>query len=540
MKEKQIAFIGAVLIIILGFAVYANSLNGKFIWDDIFLVKNNLYIRHWSSTPKIFTKDWGRGAGIEFPFYRPLSIFTYLLNYSLGGLDVRWYHLTNIILHILASLALYRFITLLYDDRLLALLAGIFFVIHPVHTEAVAYISGRPDSLALLFLLLTFIFYIKYLRVENPLFSVLALLSYVLALLSKENSLILPALILLYHYTFRKKIKIGGFVPLLSIFCAYIILRLTVLRFAQESAFSLSAVFRRIPGFFAAITSYIRLLIFPFGLHMEYGDKIFSFGDIRVITGAIALVSLLIYAFKKRNENNLVFFSVFWFFIALLPVSNLYPLPFYMAEHYLYLPSIGFFLILSKGISSIYGTEKFRIFAIGAIICLTFFYSFLTIRQNNYWRRPIGFYKRTLEYTPDSARAYCNLGVAQRAIGRRKEAIESYKKALEIRPNYAKVYYSLGNVFCDIGRTEEAITFFKKALELSPGDADVYNNLGIVYSVTGRKEDAIASFEKAIELNPDLPNPYYNLGVIYSDIGKKEEAKGAYKKARELGLAAKD
>ncbi len=532
MTKKQTTFTAIILIIILGFAVYGNSLNGKFIWDDEYLVRDNVYIKNWSHIPKIFTKDIAAGAGRKYNFYRPLQMLTYTIDYSLWKLDVKGYHLTNILLHILVALGIYWLINILYDDRLLSLLTGIFFLVHPIHTEAIAYISGRADSLAVLFMLLCFVFYVK-----KPSLGVyiLMLLSYILALLSRENSLILPALLLLYHYTFKKKLKVKKFLSILSIASIYILLRFTALKYLLPDIFWLTNVFERIPGFFVAITNYIRLILLPFNLHMEYGDKLllFHLTDPQAIAGIIILFSLLIYAFRKRNSNVLVFFSISWFFVALLPVSNLYPVNAYMAEHWLYLPSIGFFLLLAKGLSYIYRTKEFRIFTIVSTIGLLAFYSYLTVRQNAYWREPLAFYERILKYTPDSSRVYNNLGLLYNAINKKEDAIASYKKAIEINPDYVGAYINLGIVYHTLNNKEEAIALYRKAIAINPDLAEAYNNLGLAYEANNKKE-AIASYKKAIEINPDYAPAYNNLGIVYYTLDKKEEAIALYKKAIEI------
>ena len=528
--KKRTIFISIILIIILGFAVYGNSLNGEFLWDDEFLVEDNAYIKSWSHISKLFTENIGAGAGGKYNFYRPLQMITYMIDYSLCKLDVKGYHFTNILLHISVALGLYWLVNILYKDKFLSLLTSILFVVHPIHTEAVAYISSRADLLAGLFMLLCFIFYIKYLHSENIRIYILILLWYICALLSKENTLILPVLLFLYHYTFKKKLKvIKHFSPILSITVIYILLRFTVLKAILFHTLSTATLFQRIPGFFAAITNYIKLLFLPFSLHMEYGYRQFSFTNSMVILGIVILISSITYALRKRNTNNLIFFSISWFFITLLPQSDLYPINAYMAEHWLYLPSIGFFLILANGLNSLYRRKESRILTICLIAGLLTFYSYLTIRQNSYWREPLAFYKRTSKYVPDSPRIYTNLGNTYRDIGKNEEAIILYKKAIAINPNLAETYYNLASIYCDIDK-KEAIVLYKKAIAINPDLAEAYYNLGSIYHNIDKKE-AIVLYKKAIAINPDLADAYNNLGNIYRDIDKKKEAIVLYKKA---------
>jgi len=533
-KTVTVLYFHIALIIILGFSVYANSLNGQFLWDDGTFIKDNIYIKNPSYIPKIFTKDLFRGGAKKSNYYRPLQMITYMIDYSIWRLDVRGYHLTNILLHISVALAVYWLINALYRDRLISLLTSIFFVVHPINTGPVSYISGRSDSLGALFMLFSLILYIKVLHLHKGKVGlcILMTLSYIGAVLSREGSLILPVLLLLYHYTFTKRIKLKVFSPFLVITFIYILLRVTFLRTFLAHPVSSVAFFQRVPGFFVAITNYIRLLVAPFHLfHMEYGNLLFNLASPKAILGILIVFSSLIYAVRNRNSSKLVFFSISWFFVALLPVSNLlYPLNVYMADNWLYVPSIGAFLLLAKILSYLYRKEKGKIPVFVLIVSLLSFYFYLTIKQNEYFARPIAFYKRILKYAPDSKRVHHGLGDAYRDIGKKEEAILWYKKAIEIDPNYAEVYNNLGNIYKDI-KKEEAIASYKKAIELNPNYAEAYNNLGNIYKDIDKKEEAIALYKEAIKENPDFAAAYNNLGFTYYDIGKREEAITSYKKA---------
>jgi len=553
------------LIVILGFGVYANSLDGEFIWDDNQLVRDNTHIKSWANATKLFTESIVTEYDLGSSFYRPIQMLTYIFDYSLWNLNVRGYHLTNIVLHILVALAIFWFINILYDDNILSTIAAVFFVVHPIHTMVINYISTRAESLYLLFLLLTFIFYIKFLRSKNIIPYILMLLSYPLALLSKETSLILPALLLLYHYTFKEKIKPKEFLSILGTICAYALLRMMLTENVEIGRLCNTTVFQRLPGFFVAITNYIRLLFLPSNLHIEYGNNLFKITDPQAILGLFILASLLFWAYKAAKANNkLVFFSISWFFIALLPVSNIFPINAYMSENWLYLPSIGFFVIVANGLCQVLrdtkqkhlaheqkhlahklapekfvpGARRYLSSAPGTIVILTIliaFYSFLTIKQNNYWREPVSFYERTLRYTPQSARIHNNLGKLYNDIGKYEEAIDLLKKSLELKPNYAEAYNNLGVSYIYTGKYEEAIPLFKKSLELRPNYTKPYNNLGAAYSSINRNEEAIASFEKAVEVNPYNAGAYYNLCIVHFREGHYDLAIEYYDKAIELG-----
>ena len=566
---KRKIFLSILLIIILGFAVYGNTLNGEFVWDDEYIIENNIYLTDWSYIPKIFTENIIAGSGRKSLFYRPVQMLTYVLDYSLWKLNVQGYHLTNIVLHVLAALSVYFLLNVIFGNNRLSLLTGILFIIHPIHTEVVAYISGRADSLALLFMMLCFLFYIKRFGSKNINTYILMVLSYMAALLSRENSLILPAIILVYHYSFKKKIAVNEFCSIVGLAFIYILLRMTVFKtLLVDDTPSITTLSQRLPGFFAAISQYVRLLFLPFDLHMEYGHQLFHWGDIKAILGVAICVSSVVFVLKRREKDKIVFFSIAWFFISLLPVSNLYPINAYMSEHWLYLPSVGFFLIAAKSIDSLCGIKNLKmviiIFASGLVI----FYSYLTVRQNVYWGEKMVLYEWTLKCAPDSSRAHNNLGSVYVAENREKEAITLYKKAVEINPENVEAYNNLGVVYASANRAEEAIELYKKAIDINPSYADAHYNFGVVYAITNetekaitaykeaikihpgyieayfhlgvacdvmnRKEEAVVLFQKAIELNPDYVDAHNNLGVLYGKMGRKQEALSAYKKAIEI------
>ncbi|MCX5687277.1 MAG: tetratricopeptide repeat protein [Candidatus Omnitrophica bacterium] len=487
------------LIIFLGFLVYANSLNGKFIWDDDALIKDNVNIRSLHNMENFFVND---STNIAKPiFYRPFQMITYAADYSVWKLNFRGYHLTSILLHILTALLLYWLVSILCKDAFIALLASMFFVVHPVHTEAVAYISGRSDSLAGIFMLLSFIFYIKRVYAGKISFYILMILSYIGALLSRETTLILPLLLLAYHCVFKEKIRLKDFFTFLIVSFIYIALIIFIL----PPVNSYTTFFQRLPGFFVAVASYIRLLILPFWLHMGYGIKLFNLTDPKAIAGIIALVFLLFYVLKNKNRKRIIVFSILWFLIALLPVSNLYPVNAYMSEHWLYIPSVGFFMILSGSLSSVYRIKRFHAAGMALIIGLLVFYSYLTIKQNKYWRTPVDFYNKTIKYAPDDWRLYVNLGNAYINIGKNEKAVASYKKALAVNPNASPVYISLGIVYNNAGRKKEAIAMFRKALKINPEYATAYFCLSKACFYEKQYSLAIKYCDKAIELGFTIP-----------------------------------
>jgi tetratricopeptide (TPR) repeat protein len=267
---------------------------------------------------------------------------------------------------------------------------------------------------------------------------------------------------------------------------------------------------------------------------MEYGNGTFPFFDLRVIAGVLIFLALVILSLRSREGNRLLSFSIAWFLIALAPQSNLYPINAYMAEHWLYLPSMGFFLILGKALGSLFKRPRLKPLALALAALLVAYYSSLTIQQNTYWRDPIAFYERTLTYAPDSPRVYNNLGTLYSDAGRHEESIASLRKAIELKPAFSDAFYNLGKAYNAIGKYQEAIASYRRAIELNPAFAYAYYNLALAYAACGKHDEAIASYKKAIEVNPEYADACYNLGNEYGSIGQHKEAIASYKRAIEI------
>ncbi len=488
-KNKQ--FIGnrfiaisGILIILLGLAVYSNSFAGKFIWDDEFLVRDNTYIKAItaSNIGNIFSKNLGAGAGRVFEPYRPVQIITFMVDRLLWGTAVWGYHFTNILLHVFVALALFWLINVIFNNKFVSLLTSALYVIHPIHTQAVSYISGRADPLCALFMILALIFYIKNLGSNKTVFYISVIIFYLIAIFSREMGLIFPAIVLLYHYVFKKAIKVKDFLPIIIVAVFFIVVRHNVLSpFVFHSANK--TLFERIPGFFVALSGYFGLLIFPLNLHIGYGSNTFSIIDPRAVIGICIFVSLAYYAFKIRNRDKVIFFAITWFFLALLPQSNLlYPLSSYMADHWLYLPSIGFFLVLAYILSRAYRNDKLKVPALFVIAAVIIFYGRLTLKQNNYWRDPITFYERTLRYVHDNPKLYNNLANLYFENGDNEKAISLYNESIKTDPTGAPTYINLGNVYASMGRSEDAIALYKRALTVKPNYKEAINRLNAFHA----------------------------------------------------------
>lgn len=516
------------LIIILSCLIYNNSVRGRFILDDRVLIEDNGIVSSLSAPFDILRKGLIRTPHSEAGTFRPLVMFSYALDYRFWGLDPRGYHITNNLLHAAVCVSFYFLVFSLFGHAALALWASLFFCVLPVHAEAVAYISGRNDLLAALFMLLAFIFYVRQSARQNAFYSFFVIGFFAAAFLSKESALAFPMLLALYHVVFKKPIPKFSFFFIWFLVITGVFSRLFLLRSSAIEVPGFAAIFQSLPAFFASLCTYLRLLVLPLELRFGYGQRIFPLVDPLVLCG-MALFSILIWLFLKNlRPRPIVSFSIGWFLIALLPVSNLYPLPFFAAEHWLYVPSMGFVLVLAYFLTRQGPAAVLKIFLFGTLLLL---YAVLTIRQNDYWLDPVRFNLKTLTYRPQSPVLYLDLGRSYEERGRIDDALAAYQKAVVLAPDYAKAYYAMALLHQHSGNAPLAMDAYLKALRVDPFHSPSYNNLATLYAQSGEREKAIKTLERLLELAPASGIGHYNLGNIYFDMERYPEAIGHYEKA---------
>ncbi|MBI2607610.1 MAG: tetratricopeptide repeat protein [Candidatus Doudnabacteria bacterium] len=472
-------------IVIIGFTLYANSFNNQMFWDDDDNILNNEFVHNFQVN-KFFSENLIAGAGLVSNYWRPALLIAYSLEWQLWGDSVLGYHLVNTLVHILTAIALFYLLEKLFKNKLLAFLTSLVFLVHPVQTEAVTYVSGLGDPLSSLFTILGIYFYLKFRDSQaaktNSWYYMSSLGTYVLAVMSKDSAVVMPALIALADFFYlpqnlsvKQKLKLVfvGTWPFFALFGVYTLLRATALNFQntfnlynEQNQFT-SNFTTRLFTFFGVLTGYFSLLFFPVNLHFEKNIalQMSLLGSPETIIGALIAIALTILAFSQIRRNPIISFGIFWFGFRLFPHSNLIvPTSGLMHEHWLYLPLIGIYLII------IWLGLKFvnKKILIGTVVVLLLFFGNQTITRNQDWQDPITFYNQTLKYTPNNYRVVNNLGMSYAAAKQQDLAEQSYLKAIELDPNNAVAHHNLGNTYVETGQTEQALQQFKKAIELQP------------------------------------------------------------------------
>lgn len=561
--------------------IYANSLRNDFIWDDQALIVANSFLPEWRNLPRLFTTNLFAGAGRESSFYRPAQALSFMVDYHIWGSRPFGFHITNMLLHLGNAALLYALLVPVIGRRA-TLIASLLFVAHPLQTEAITYIAGRADPLALFFILLALIAYRqRWHRSGAHLWALASLGAFCLALLSKEMALIFPALLILYDVALEPPTGSRDlasrvarrYLPYVLVVVLYGGLRHLVpnLYAAPRWAPSLS-IGQRILLSVKVFCEYLWLLAVPRNLHMERSVPVpSSFLDVQVLGGASALALMLGLAWWGWRRARSLPLGIGWFILGFLPISNLYPLNAYIAEHWMYLPGIGLFLVAAVGIDAL-PSYAHRRWAIGLLAVLLAFYGWTAIRRNGDWRDEATFYAVTLRDAPRSWRVQANLGNMYLAKGEFDPSIEAFQSALRMYPFDVVSYIGMGEAYERLGRDQEAIAQFEKALLIRPGATRAHIRLAELYLKMGLKDraamhdeatprarlqgvlrlasvgdrhmqarkyaEAVEAYSQAAELSPSDAELRSKLGLAYAAMGEGERARQEYERALKTNPAS--
>ncbi|MFZ2774381.1 MAG: tetratricopeptide repeat protein [Candidatus Moraniibacteriota bacterium] len=510
--------------VVVGFVIYGNTLLNQMFWDDFDFILNNLYLRDWQYLPNFFSENVIAGAGLASNYWRPVLQIVFSFEWHTWGDFAPAYHFVNIIFHVSDATLLYFVLNLIFKKKWLSVVTALVFLVHPLQTEAVSYVNSLGDSLSVFWMLGGTWFYLKYLENANRQYYCVSAFFYILALMSKETAIIMPALLALAHFfVFPKEIAIGERAkkivkkiwPFFLMAGIYLLLRATSLNFInsfnlynEQNVFT-SSIFTRIFTFFHILTIYLGLLFWPVGLHMERTISVStSLSSGPVILGALIFLGLLTLAIWNVRKYPILSFGILWFFIGLAPTSNIaVPINGMLYEHWLYFPMIGIALIiiwLGMGIFEKFHQTKILFIALLIISISTL--SVLTIKRNRQWHDPIVFYNQTLTFTPGSYRVLNNLGMAYADAKDSAKAKETYEKAMATDPKNPIAYHNLANIYRDAGEKSQAIEIYEQAISLDSKFMYSYSALIDLYLKEKNYPKALEYLKKAQELQPENEN----------------------------------
>jgi hypothetical protein len=530
--EAQPAWVlvGAVAIVAVCFA---NSLPNDFIVDDYAIVAVNQAIRTISPVQNLLTPYWGKHstAGI----YRPLTIFSFSLEYPLWHRWAGGYRLTNLLIHTINGFLIFLLARSLLQSQGGALFASAIYLAHPIHTEPVVQLVGRGDLLAAMFLLLAWLLF----RQRR---TVLCVLAFILSLLSKENAIAFPAVIALD--TFISEGTVAGllrhwrrFGAVLGAGSGYLLLRFSVLhrigvpKISQYGGGEIPFVQLELT-MGRVFLKYFRLLIAPIDVTGDYDFNsipIAKPGDWFAWMGVITVAAILIFAVWVWRHEPILAFGILFFYATIFPVSNwLIPTSVLMAERFLYLPSLGLCLIAGLIGARLPKTELKPIFACGLLAAG----ALLCISHNYIWRDQLTYFGNIVRVLPNNIRGRQGYGVALVEAGRPDLAMKQFQAGLQI-VRQAPILAGLAETEMQLdGNCSRAREDLNEALRIQPGDPFVHWLIGACFEQEGSLDEAEAAYRQAIA-RTEFPDPKLLVawGRTLQKTGRQEESQEAYRRA---------
>ena len=519
--------VAIITLVVIGLVTYGNALGNQMFWDDDDSILHNVFIQDWSYFSKYFSENFISGAGIVSNYWRPVLLAVFSLEWHLWSHWAAGYHAVNIAVHVLNGVLLFWLLDGLFKRRWLAWTTALLFVIHPLQTEAVTYVTGLADPLFVLWTLTGLLAYIRMLRVRKKrgVWYALVLLCYALALMTKETAIVFPLLIVLVDLVERGGVSRNNvfacFKSTLPFFClaiSYVILRATALNF--QNTFNLynetnpytQSLTIRVLTFFKSLITYCGLLFWPKNLHMERSIPLARALEPLAVFGATIFFGLLTAAALAVRRYPIITFGIAWFFIGLAPVSNIaVPINGVLYEHWLYLPIVGVALIVVWGLGVL--ALRLRLVPLAALILAlsTGLLVNKTMARNAEWRDPVTFYSQTLRYAPTSYRVINNLGMAYYDRGDMLHAEALYRQAIALDEDNPVAHHNLGNALRSQGRREEAEQEFRQAITLDPSFLFSYNTLASLYLDANDYERARQVLEQKLPQEAEPLQTYWLL-----------------------------
>jgi tetratricopeptide (TPR) repeat protein len=535
------------------FIVYSNALFNGFVYDDMYQVVENRWLRDMSHLPDVFSSGvWGFSGGEQSNYYRPLMHLSYMLTYALFGLRPWAFHLLNILVHAGVSVLVFLVAVKLCEAARSAppfrvpFLAALLFATHPIHTEAVTWVAGFPEvSFSFLFLLSFYLYMRAVAGDRGPYTStyLLSLFCFLLALLNKETALTLPLVLASYDHAFRKGpfgllLHLKRYLPYFVVALAYLAIRTSVLTgFAIFKRHAELSNYEYFINVFPLVSRYFAKLLLPSDLNAFYAfDPIHSLLQWEGLVSIAVTCGFFAFLIWSYGKHRLVFFSASFIVIPLLPVFYIPALgENTFADRYLYLPSFGYALLVASFVAWLAQKRPRTRAALAlAVLVLLAAYSTATLARNRVWSDDLRLWSDTVEKSPDSVMPRSELGIAYATRGETSKAIEQYQIALRMNPNFADGYTNLGLAYDDMGQLDEAIRHHEQALKLKPTAPAAHNNLGLALSKKGRLAEAIEHYRESLRLEPLSPGVHNNLGNAYQSMGWLDAAIDEYREASRL------
>jgi hypothetical protein len=476
----------------------------------------NSYLRSWAHIGDILRGSTTSGATIAGGFYRPVQIVLYLIAYQLGGGSTFPFHALNLAIHIANACLVFRLGSKFGFHPWGVFIAALVWSVHPLHTEAVTYMSATADPLFAFFCLVSVVWLAPDFTPQKIL-KIIPL--FLLGLFSKETTVMLPLLIM--SCIFLTSLRPTDFRQYLRTWPLWIITLIYTIWRSQASGFDGPQTYKhlyalpefatlrmysehplyRLQTFFATLPDYLTLLTWPTGLHMERAFSIFvHMTEAPVLIGcglSVVAMGEIVRSSTKPPTGRAMGWGLLWFGAAHAPDSGiLIPMNSLFLEHWMYVPSIGLFLGIAQTIATI---AQGRLRPIGyacaaAAVVFAVFMADKTYAQNAIWHDPVSFYTNIFDHGEKSARAHNNLALYYADHGEPDKALAQFKQAIDLSDTYAETRHNLALTYLHMpdpaAHIDDAIENLKRALEIDPRFYRSAQALAAIYSQRGDTETA--------------------------------------------------
>ncbi len=507
-----------VFLALLVFIVYFNSLGNEFLSDDIAGIVQDknmgnffFYLFHWTINSARY--------------------FFYCLVFKLFGLNPTFFRLINVFFHLGNVWIIYALLSILGGGGLALLVAGIF-AVHPLLSESIVWVSGGLYAQYTFFVLLSFLFYLLARKSgwKKKLYWI-SVLFFIPAVFTTEKAAVFSLILLAFELS-TDKLK-ENWKKLIPFFILTGIIALMVLSGGQlnQRISALQSSYYQERGFYnpltqipTAIANYLWLMVWPDKLTLYHSEMVFSNGQY-VLMFLVTLVyfGLTFYTFFKKQYRQ-YFFWLSFLFIGLLPMLTPLKVAWIVAERYVYLGSLGIFVMIGLGLQKITRLLKNKIYLYLIWGTILIALSVRTIVRNVDWKNQDNLWLAAARTSPSSPQNHNNLGDLYSRRGNYEKAVREFSAAIALLPNYGDAYHNLANTYLQMGKVDLAIENYRKALSFNPGLWQSHQNLAAIYAQQGHLDLTLEHLQQAVDLSPRNPNLLLNLGIIYYDSGKKEEA----------------
>ena len=482
-------FLPALLLVAVVVAVHGNAIQNGFVWDDKFIVVDNPDTRDLSRLPDVLLSP-----DEMKPYYRPLTRASFLVDYRVFGLNPRAYHLVNLVLHAAAVLLLYALGLRLFGARPPALVAALLLAVHPIHSEAVAFVSARNNIFALCFALLALLLFIDAAERRSQARAALSAVALLFAMLAKEPGLMaLPVLALWLLVPALPGSKAGPrrwrlLLPHAAAVALYFGLRTAALGAPVASAGVLPGLWTRLAQNYYVLPRYLLLALFPrdLGPYHEVPANYATLWWLPLIWTAIALTVVLV----ARRPSTAAVLGLLWLAMNLAPIVNIVPIPSTsMAERFFYIPAAGLWLLvadLARRASARIGARAFAAVGVVAAVAL----GLRTSRRDRDWRDDVTLFRSAIAAEPASLTAHFNYGNALKDKGAFAEARQQWQAALAIDPQDPGTHAQLGTLAAVGGDYGAAERHYRIALRGDGSLSEAHLNLARICERSGRTQEA--------------------------------------------------